>query len=482
MNETELRDVIEQVVARVLGTIQSPSPAAVSAAGARPAEIAPAPGDGVFDTMEQAAEAAEKAFRAYSAKSLEFRAALIETIRRTALQYKEEFARDTVAETKMGRVDHKMMKFDLVAARTPGVEYLTTWCKTGDRGLTIEELAPYGVIGAVTPSTHPVPTLVNNMISFLAAGNTAVFNSHPAGKRVFAKGVAIFNRAMTAMGAPPNLITTVREPTIESAHTMFHHPKVRILLVTGGPAVVKAALQVPKRAITAGPGNPPAVVDETADLARAARDIIAGAAFDNNILCIGEKEIFVVDSVADALKREMLSHGCVELTPAQINALAEQAFEKKEGGHIVVNRNFVGRDASVLAAAIGLRVPPSTPLLIGETTRDHLWVVEEQMMPFIPIVRCRDAMQAIDWAVEAEHGFRHTAVMHSKNIENMSIMAQRCDCSIFVKNGPSTAGLGAGGEGHTSFSIASPTGEGITTCRTFTRLRRCTLVDYFRIV
>lgn len=485
MNEPELRDVIEQVVGRVLGTFQTSGGAATAAAPPPPARSGGAvpSGDGVFDRMEDAIEASDQAFRAYSRMTLEARSAIVAILRKTGLQHKEFIARETVQETGMGRAEHKMMKFDLIAERTPGVEFLRTWAQSGDHGLTVEEMAPYGVIGAVTPSTHPVPTLLNNAISLLAAGNVGVFNAHPASKTVFAKGVAIFNRAIVQAGGPPNLLTTVKVPTLETADLMFKHPKTRILLVTGGPGVVKAALQVPKKVIAAGPGNPPVVVDETADIPRAARGIIAGGAFDNNLVCIGEKEVFVVDSVADALMRDMVSQGCVMLNASQVEALAQLAFERKEGSrHAVLKRDFVGKNASVLAKAIGLSVPDSVPLLIGETMKDHLWVQEEQMMPFMPIVRCRDVYQAIDWALEAEHGFRHTAIMHSKNIESMSIMAQRCDCSIFVKNGPSLAGLGAGGEGYTSFSIASPTGEGLTTCRTFTRFRRCTLVDYFRIV
>ncbi len=104
------------------------------------------------------------------------------------------------------------------------------------------------------------------------------------------------------------------------------------------------------------------------------------------------------------------------------------------------------------------------------------------MMPFLPLVRVPDVNAAIDQAVAAEHGYRHTAVMHSRNVESMTRMARECRCTLFVKNGASTAGLGAGGEGYTSFSIATPTGEGATSARTFTRQRRCTLVDYFRIV
>ena len=488
LNQQTLQGVIDEVVDRVMRSIDGPVGAGLSSGysvDSAPSSGLPTPstGDGVFDRMEDAVAAASEAFLSYRKMSLEFRGAIVEALRRESLAHKEELARDTVQETGMGRVAHKIMKFDLVATKTPGIEYLTTWCKTGDHGLTIEELAPYGLVAVVTPSTHPVPTLINNAISLLSAGNTLVANPHPASKRVFAKAVALFNRALVKAGAPANLITTVREPTIESAHVMFRHPAPRLILVTGGAAVVNAALSMPKRAITAGPGNPPVIVDETADLPKAARDVIAGAAFDNNIICIAEKEVFVVESVADVFKKELIQRGCVELNSAQIDALAKVAFPKKEGAEgVTLNRELVGRSAKVLAKIVGLDVPESTPLLIGEVPSDHLWVQKEQMMPFLPLTRAKDVYQAIDWALEAERGFRHTAIMHSRNIESMSIMAQRCDCSIFIKNAPSLAGLGAGGEGHTSFSIAGPTGEGLTTCRTFSRLRRCVLVDYFRII
>jgi aldehyde dehydrogenase len=398
------------------------------------------------------------------------------------LREAERWARETVAETGMGRVEHKLKKFQVVAARTPGTEDLEPWARSGDHGLVLEERAPYGLIAAVTPSTHPVPTLMNNAISMIAGGNTVVFNPHPASKGVFADAVRTFNRELMAVGAPPNLITTIAVPTIESAGEMFHHPKTRIIMVTGGPGVVKAALEVPKKAITAGPGNPPVVVDETADLANAARSITLGGGFDNNVLCIGEKEVFCVAGVFDALMAEMEKAGNVRLNAAQIEALSAKAFIRK-GGHVITNRDLVGRNARVLAEAIGLSgVPDSALLLFGETTFDHLFVQEEQLMPFMPFVRCGSFEEALELALKAEHGYRHTAVIHSRNIENMSVMARRCDCSIFVKNGPTAAGLAVGGEGYTSFSIASPTGEGLTTARTFTRKRRCTLVDAFRIV
>lgn len=480
VDEQIIANIVDEVVKRIGGLREAapPSPAT------RPAL------HGVFPSIPEAVEAAHEAFQHYREATLEQRRAVIEAIRRTALEHKEDFSKRILDETKLGRYDHKIQKHLAVINLTPGVEDIAPrHCWTGDRGLTIEEYAPYGVIGAVTPVTHPVETMINNAISFLAGGNTAVFNPHPASKRVFAYALDIFNNAIERATGFRNLITCIDEPTIESGREMFNHPRVRVLLVTGGPGVVKEALKTPKKAITAGPGNPPVVVDETAIIAKAAQDIIAGAAFDNNILCIGEKEVFVVESVADQLIEEMRRGGCVLLDKAQIDQLAQVAF-RCDGGHgagrtcggATVNRDLVGRDASVLARAIGLSVPAHTPLLIGETDFDNPWVQHEQMMTFLPIVRCRNVDEAIAMAVEAEHGYGHTAVIHSLNVANMTKMGKAMNCSIFVKNGPSFAGLGVGGEGHTSFSIASPTGEGITTARTFCRVRRCSLIDYLRIV
>lgn len=485
MDESSISVIVDEVVKK----LQQQGIGSSAAARGNGASTSSGSQHGVFASIDEAAEAAWRAQQSYGDASVETRKKVIETIRRTAHQLKEDFARRELDETKLGRYDHKVGKVEVCADLTPGVEDLVTRCWTGDHGLTVEEYAPYGVIGAVTPVTHVIPTMINNAISILAGGNTAVFNPHPQGKRSFVYAMAKFNDAIQAATGHSNLITCTSEPTIESGKAMFNHPKVRVLLVTGGGAVVREALKTPKKAITAGPGNPPVVVDETAVIPQAARDIILGAGFDNNILCIGEKETFVVAKVADALMAELRRLGCVELTTAQIDALAKVSF-KCEGEHgaakscggATVNRDLVGRSAHVLAKSIGLDVPEDCPLLIGETDLHNAWVQHEQMMMFMPIVRCRDVDQAIEFAVQAEHGYGHTAVIHSLNVANMTKMGKAMNCSIFVKNGPSYSGLGVGGEGHTSFSIASPTGEGITTARTFCRQRRCALIDYLRIV
>ena len=469
VNEDRIRRIVEEVVHRVV------------AEGISPEGRGRAVDDGVFQGIDEAVAAAGRAQQELMAQSLEERQKIIAAIRQVTRDHTEDFSRRTLDETGMGRFEDKIQKHHIAADMTPGIEDLEAVSWTGDHGLTVVEMAPYGVIGAVTPSTHPVPTMVNNAISIIAAGNSSVFNVHPGGREVSMYAVRLLNQAVVVAGGPANLISAVEEPTIESANQLFHHPDVRLLLVTGGPGVAQAAFNSPKKAIIAGPGNPPVVVDETANLEKAARDIIAGASFDNNILCIGEKQVFAVEAVADELKALMVRHGAYELDAGQIEKLAQEAFVAGDQGHLQVNRELVGRNAAVLGACVGLRLDDQLRLLIGETRADHVFVQEEQMMPFLPVVRVPNVDQAIREAIASEHGYFHTAIIHSRNIENMHNMARAVNTTVFVKNGPSFAGLGIGGEGFPTFSVAGPTGEGLTSARTFTRQRRCSLVDYFRI-
>lgn len=471
-----MASIDEKLVAKVVGEVLSrlKTQSAAVASGAT--------GFGVYEDMNQAAEAAHRSFEQLRAAGVTARKKAIAVIRRLCVQRAQEWGEIEFAETKIGRLDHKIEKLKICGDLVPGVEMLERMAFSGDFGLTIIDFAPWGVIGAVTPSTHSVPTLTGNAINMIAAGNSIVFNTHPGAAKCAAIAIREYNQAIHAETGISDLLTTVTKPTLETFDAMCKHPAVKLLCVTGGPAVVAAAMKTGKRAICAGPGNPPVVVDETADLDRAARSIIQGASYDNNLLCIGEKEVFVVESVADKLLEALRKAGAVQLNANQVEALAQKAFvfPKGQGAgcpHPVVNRDLVGRDASVLAKAIGLDVPPSTQLLFGETKADHIFVDEEQMMPFIPVVRVPDFDTAIAEAIKAEHGYKHTGVMHSRDIRNLTKMAQDIDTTLFIKNGPCMTGLGLGGEGFLSFSIATPTGEGVTTPMTFTRSRRCVMVE-----
>ena len=436
---------------------------------------------GIFETLDEAYYEANIAHK--KIHTLELRKKIIEAIREASIVHAKELAGLAVKETGMGRVSDKLSKNLLVAQHTPGPEVLEPAALSGDRGLTLIENAPWGVIASVTPSTNPAATVINNSISMISAGSAIIFSPHPAAKAVSQHTISILNEAIVKAGGPANLITTVAEPSIEVATNLFKYPGINLLVITGGEAVINAAKKVTdKRLIAAGAGNPPVVIDETADLARAAKSVVFGASFDNNIICVDEKEIVIVDSVTDEFKHELKKNNAYEITLAQADELAKVVFKNYPSKELVLNRQFVGRDAKVLAEAIGVNVPDETKLLVVETDKAHPFPQTEMMMPVISIVRARNADEAIDLGIELEHGLKHTAAMHSRNIDNLHRMASEVNTSLFIKNGPCLAGLGYGGEGWTSMTISTPTGEGVTNAKTFIRLRRCTMVDHFRIV
>ena len=438
---------------------------------------------GVFERLEDAVAAADAACKKNHTIALRERA--VKVIRRAARTNARRLAEMAVQEAGMGRIEDKVKKNLLVADRTPGPEILTPSAISGDTGLTLIENAPWGVIASVTPSTNPAATIINNAISMISGGNSVVFAPHPAAKRVTQETIKMLNRAVSEETDINNLLTCVKEPSIESAQKLFTSPGINLLVVTGGEAVVKAARDITdKRLIAAGAGNPPVVVDETADLARAARSIYDGASFDNNIVCCDEKEIIAVESIADELKQELTQCGAMQINRDQAEAIAREVLLDYPGPNARPNPKWVGRDACELASAGGFSVPESCRLLVVDVGRetDYVFAPMEQMMPIIPLLRARDFDEALDWAMLLEGGHFHTAGMHSRNIEYMDAMATRINTSLFVKNGPHVAGLGAGGEGWTSMTISTPTGEGVTNAGTFVRLRRCTLVGSFRIV
>ena len=438
---------------------------------------------GVFQSVDAAVDAARSGFEQLQHASMEQREQTLQCVRDICDAQAEELGRLEFEETRIGRLEHKVQKLKIIKL-VPGIEFLKTDAVSGDQGLTVTEYAPFGVIGAITPVTHSLPTLAGNVINMVAAGNTLVVNPHPSGARIAAEGVRRFNQAIQAATGLTNLVTIIEQPTLETAEEIFNHRGIRLLVVTGGPGVARAALASRKRAIVAGPGNPPVVVDETADIQRAARSIISGAAFDNNLLCIGEKEVFAVSAIFDALLNSVEQQGGYRLDAQQVQRLTQIAFQppQEPGGHHVLNRDLIGQDPAELARLIGIDVPATTEILFGETDTSNPFVPEEQMMPFVPFVRCQDVDQAMQLAKQFEHGFGHTAIIHSNNVRNMTTMGRLMDTTLFVKNGPSTAGLGLGGEGFLSYSIATPTGEGVTSPLTFTRQRRCALAEDLRII
>ncbi len=473
---------IDEIARRIAADIARgapPAPAGYSGGGA----AATGQELGVFSSVGDAVHAATTAQVQFAALKLAHRGRILEAMRQAMRENESVLARAAHEETGLGRYEDKVVKNRLVTDRTPGLEDLTPTATTGDYGLTLVEPAPFGVIGAITPVTNPTSTIICNSIGMLAAGNAIVFNVHPYAKNCSMQTIALLNKAIVGAGGPPNVITGIANPTIESAQELMKHPGIRLVVVTGGGEVVKVAMTSGKRAICAGPGNPPVVVDETADIDKAARDIVLGASTDNNIICTDEKETIAVSSIAESLIASMGRQGAIVLPRERLPELEKVVFEEMRGPRqrAKIDKTLVGKNASVILARMGMTVPDSVRLVVVEVDENHPLLWTEQMMPVMPVVRVSDANRAIDLAVEVEGGHRHTAVMHSRNLDNLSRMAKACDCSIFVKNGRSQAGLGLDGEGYCSFTIASPTGDGLTGPRSFSRWRRCVVVGHFRI-
>ena len=470
INENMVQEIVQEVMAKM--------------------QIADAPTGkhGIFKEMNDAIEAAKKSQLIVKKMSMDQREKIISNIRKKTHENAEILANMGVNETGMGNVGDKILKHHLVADKTPGTEVITTTAWSGDRGLTLIEMGPFGVIGAITPCTNPSETILCNTMGMLAGGNTVVFNPHPAAIKTSIYAINLLNEASLESGGPDNIAVTVEKPTLETSNVMMKHKDIPLIAATGGPGVVTAVLSSGKRGIGAGAGNPPALVDETADIRKAATDIVNGCTFDNNLPCIAEKECFVMKNVADELIQNMLKNGAYLINAAQVKQLEDVVLvwskPKKEGEQPkrVINKDWVGRDAKKILAQIGINVGDDIRCIICETEFSQAFVQTELMMPILPIVRVDTFDEAVEMAVKAEHGNRHSAHLHSKNVDHMTQYAKAICTTIFVKNAPSYAGIGFNAEGWTTFTIAGPTGEGITSPRSFTRQRRCVLSDALNII
>ena len=456
VSESMVQDIVKEVVARMqlsgsAGTAQH----------------------GVFTDMNQAIEAAKEAEAKVRCMTMDQREQIVSNIRRKTHENAELLARMGVEETGMGNVGDKILKHHLLADKTPGTEDITTTAWSGDRGLTLIEMGPFGVIGAITPCTNPSETVLCNSMGMIAAGNTVVFNPHPQAIKTSIFAINMVNEASLEAGGPDNVACTVSKPTLETSNIMMKHKDIPLIAATGGPGVVTAVLSSGKRGIGAGAGNPPALVDETADVRKAAADIVNGCTFDNNLPCIAEKGIVAVDSVADELMNYMISEqGCYLISKEEQDKLTATVITPKG-----LNRKCVGRDARTLLSMIGIQAPENIRCIVFEGEKEHPLIAEELMMPILGLVRAKDFDDAVEKAVWLEHGNRHSAHIHSKNVDNITKYAKAIDTAILVKNAPSYAALGFGGEGFCTFTIASRTGEGLTSASTFTKRRRCVMSD-----
>lgn len=432
--------------------------------------------NGLFSSAKEACEAAAAAQRELVTKfTFEDRDRFIQAIRDKAMDNMQTLAQMEFDETGYGRIEDKVAKNTGAVMLSQGTEAVPRNIYASDKGLTVEYYAPFGVVGAVTPVTNPAATIFGNGIANVAAGNAVVFNTHPGAKETSAFTVKLVNEAITGAGGPENLFVAVENPTMETLDEIMNHPAVRLLVGTGGPGMVKTLMGSGKKVIAAGAGNPPCIVDETADLSKAAKGLLGSASFDNNLLCIAEKEVFAVDTVFDQLVAELKKLGVVQLSTADGQKLRDQILVPDPKGvysKFAPNKKYVGKYANVILRSCGFQCDTDPRIAVYEASFDDPLVHTEQLMPIIPFVRCKDFQEAFERAVEAENGRCHSASIWSQSIDRVTQYGRAINTTVFVQNGGTMAAFGVGGSGTNAPTIATPTGEGVTGPQSFVRRRR----------
>lgn len=432
----------------------------------------------IYSSVTDAVAAAKGAYGRYIKLTLNERQEILEGVKRALRPIAYELAAMTAAETGMGNAGDKAQKIMLAIDKTPGVEDLITEVNTGDHGMTLYELSSFGIVCAVQPCTNPCATLISNTIGMLAAGNAIIHCPHPRAVRVSQFLTTVISDAVRNICGIDNLVVTLHESLMGFTAEVMSHPDVDLVVCTGGMGSLRQAMTSGKKVIGAGPANPVTIVDETADLAKAARDIVYGASFDNNLMCTSEKCMVVVKEAADPFIYELLKNGVYYVKDkAEIQRLLDAAVTED----FTINKKLEGKSANEILDYAGIPCAGPVKLIVAETERIHPFVTLELLMPLVPLVKAADFEEALEIAMEVEQGYRHTATIHSESIERLNRAAKEMQTSVFVKNGPSLLGIGFDKEGHTSFTIATTTGEGTTTARHFARRRRCTLTSGFSI-
>lgn len=467
IDEQRVRALVQEVVERLSkeGVLEAVS-------------LAPPPPEakgrlGIYPTVEEAIRRAAEAQKLLLQMTLKERGRIVENIRKYAKENARRLAQMAHEETEMGRFEDKIRKNQVAADMSPGVEDIVPEVFRDHQGVSIQEGFPYGVICAICPITNPTATVINNSIIMVAAGNAVVFCPHPGAKECTLEAIHVCNQAIVDAGGPSDLLTTVAEPSVETARETMRHELASLLVATGGPAVVRVAMGMGKEVIAAGPGNPVVLVDETADIPKAASDIVAGAFFDNNLLCVSEKVIFPVEQIVHQLIREMQKEGAFLVEPVDVPKLERLCFPEGR-----LNRDLVGKDATFILKQAGISAPEGTKIAILEISLDSPLVMEEQLMPVVPIVRARDFEQALEFCKKAERGWRHTSIIHSQHMGRVSRFIKEMQTVVLIVNGSSLVLGGVGAPGYCAWSLATGTGHGFTRPRTFLRQRRVVLSGF----
>ena len=352
-------------------------------------------------------------------------------------------AKLAVAETGMGVVEDKVIKNHYAS------EYIynaykhekTCGILEEDPSFGIMKIAePIGVIGAVIPTTNPTSTAIFKALICLKTRNGIIFSPHPRAKNCTIEAAKVVLEAAVAAGAPKDIIGWIDQPALELTSQLMS--SVDLILATGGPGMVRSAYSSGKPALGVGPGNVPAVIDDTADILMAVSSIIHSKTFDNGMICASEQSVLVMDSVYDAVRAEFAARGCY--------FLSEEEREKLRGIILVngtVNAKIVGQSAATIAALAGITVPETTKILIGEVDSVDFSepFAHEKLSPVLAMYRVFSFDEALDKAQKLleDGGFGHTAAVYLSTrtaTDKLHKFSQRMKACRILVNTPSAQG------------------------------------------
>ncbi|MGN1016567.1 MAG: bifunctional acetaldehyde-CoA/alcohol dehydrogenase [Faecousia sp.] len=355
-------------------------------------------------------------------------------------------AKMAVAETGMGVVEDKVIKNHFASEYIYNAYKDTKTCGVleEDSAYGIQRIAePIGLVGAVIPTTNPTSTAIFKALLCLKTRNGIIISPHPRAKRCTAEAARVVYEAAVKAGAPEDILFCIDDPSLEMTNLLMR--EADLILATGGPGMVKAAYSSGKPALGVGPGNTPAVIDDSADILLAVSSVIHSKTFDNGMICASEQSVVVLDEVYDAVKAEFIKRGCHVLSPEETQKLRETILING-----ALNAKIVGQSAHTIAKLAGFDVPETAKILIGEVESTDLSepFAHEKLSPVLAMYRAEDFADALNKAdtLIRDGGFGHTASVYLDPIaakEKLDAFSARMKtCRILVNTPSSQGGIG----------------------------------------
>src|SRR6186997_1519752 len=369
--------------------------------------------------------------------------AIVDAMAAAATPQAETFARLAVDETGYGVVADKVQK-NLFSSQKV-YQFIRPMKTVGvvaryeDRRV-IEIAEPFGVVAAVVPSTNPTSTAIYKILISVKARCSVVLSPHPAAVKCITRVAEVMNEAAIRAGAPAGSINWMTTVSLEGTQELMKHRDVAVILATGGMGLVRAAYSAGKPAYGVGPGNAPCFIERSADLAKAASDIITGKSFDNGVLCSSPNSVVVESAVADEVKREFIRQGAHFLSPADATRLAAVLVTPQR----LPNPKLVGKSAKHIAKEVGITVPDNTRVLIAELTgvgRDYPLSIEK-LCPVLSYYVVQDWREGCERCKQILRygGMGHTMSIHSLNDQIILEFGLKKPAYRIVVNTPTTHG------------------------------------------